>query len=294
MIQTLSKEERQSYHNLYRKDDLFKHWFSILSINREHFSIDPVTIWHASQNVIDQLRKDQLDRAEMVEYIIDGMHESFESNSVVVTMCVVFTRLANATEKGKEYEEHPNDPICVAIYRYYINDALFQGLLQKMTRKNIDNYGRKVELMPHDPLTYEPKQKDLPTILLEEMEEMYETVISKTQKLNALLSQENREKWQAIWKVICYDKEMFELLKDVMPRKNEWGINLKLVCNVLGVFNEQLMLNIAIQKFNSTLFTTRKSSYISNYKPHNGTDSVLTKETLAKIEEIISQTIVKP
>lgn len=293
MIQKLSTEEKNSYHNIYRKDDLFRHWFSILSKNREHFSIDPVTIWHASQNVIDQLRKDQEDRAEMVEYIIDGMHGSFERNSVIAIMCVVFTRLANATEKGKEYDEHPNDAICFAIYRYYINDSLFLGLLQKFESKQLDNYGRKVVLTPHDPLTYEPELKDLPSILLEEMEKMHEIVISKTLKLNSLLSQENWEKWQAIWRMICNDKDMFELLKEVTPRKNEWGINLKLVCNVLGVFNEQLMLNIAIQKLNATLFTTKKSSYISNYKPHNGTDSVLTKETLTKIEKIISQTVVK-
>lgn len=289
MIQTLSKEERQSYHNLYRKDDLFKHWFSILSINREHFSIDPVTIWHASQNVIDQLRKDQLDRAEMVEYIIDGMHESFESNSVVVTMCVVFTRLANATEMGKEDEKHPNDPICVAIYRYYINDALFQGLLQKLRSKKIDNYGRKVELTPHDPLTHQSTLEDVSSIVRSEMDNMFERVISNTQKLEVLLSGDNWDRWIAIWDIICHDTEFLELLKKVTPRNNEWELNQKFVCNVLGVFNKELKLHVATLKLNNTLFNNNKSSYINNYLPHNNSDSVLTNELLTKIKNIIAQ-----
>jgi hypothetical protein len=93
-----------------------------------------------------------------------------------------------------------------------------------------------------------------------------------------------------MWQSICFDHELFELMKVVNPRQNKWGGNQKLVCNVLGLFNAQLDLRVPIQQLNSCLFTQNKSSYISNYKPQKGSDSVLTRELLNKISSFITKT----
>lgn len=290
MIQQLSTEERSSYHQIYRKDSLFSHWFSILSLNRTHIQCDPVSIWYSSQRVIDALRQVQEERHEMVEYLIDEMLSAHERNMVVATMCIVLTRLANAAEEGREEESHPNDPICVAIYRYFCNDPLFIGLLEKMKSKRTDNYGKKVVLTPNDPLTHESTTDDLPSAILTQMECMYQQVIQWTNPLTKLMKEDSYVRWCSMWQSICFDHELFELMKVVNPRQNQWGGNQKLVCNVLGLFNAQLNLRVPIQQLNSCLFTQNKSSYISNYKPQKGSDSVLTRELQNKICSFIAKT----
>ena len=280
MIKQLTETEKPTLFALYRRDSLFKHWFSILSLNSVHIKLDPVSLWLASEKVIGILRDDDYERAEMVEYIIDDLLSKHNRNQVAAVMCVVLTRLANATEKGHEQEDHPNDSICVAIYRYFINDQLFVGLLAKFRGKQTDNYGRKVVIEPSDPLANEGLSCDTDEVLMLEMDKMIILILEKTSTLKPLYK-DNWERWELLWRRLCSDAVILKTLKEVSPRRNDWEINQKMVCNVIGVFLSKLKLDIPVQKINTMLSTKKLSSYISNYSPGNGSDTSLTKELYA-------------
>lgn len=288
MIKNLKDKEKQDFHNIYRKNELFKHWFTILSLNRKFISTDPVSIWHASESVIEELRNDKGDRAEMIEYLIDDMLEKYDYNTITATMCVVLTRLANATEPGMEEDEHPNDSICIAIYRYYMGNPLFLGFLDKFESKQTDNYGKKVVFTPDDPLRYTHTLEDISSVLTEQMESTYQKIIDKTKPLRMVFGSENWEIWDKMWHVICFNKEWLDVLQKVSPNKNEWNLNQKFVCNVLGLFN-QFKIHTKVKTLNDTLFTNNKYSYINNYMPGAGNSTELSKDTMVKIETILSE-----
>ena len=291
MIQQLQAEEKFSYHQIYRKDSLFKHWLSILSQNREYIQTDPVSVWHSSQRVIERLRGEHEDRDEMIEFLVDDMLGKFDRNMVVATMCVTFTRLANATEEGKEDEAHPNDPICVAIFRYFEKESLFISLLQEMRSKQFGNDGNKVVLTPSDPLMQTPTTEDLPQAIQAEMQDMHQMVMQWTEPLSMCMKAEIFSRWNSLWQSICFDPELFAELKKVNPKsnKNKWNTNLKMVCNVLGLFKAELGLDITIQKLNNTLFKNNHSSYISNYAVKDGSDAALSKEQLSRVKSILAE-----
>ena len=94
--------------------------------------------------------------------------------------------------------------------------------------------------------------------------------------------------WQALWKGICWDAELFNLLKEINPNKNEWGLNQKMICNVVGMCQTERIIEATISALSNALTPTKRlNSYISNFKNFGGSDTALTKEQYNKIVSII-------
>jgi hypothetical protein len=119
-----------------------------------------------------------------------------------------------------------------------------------------------------------------------EMKEMTQKLLTHTAKLETLFG-ENWWRWQRLCEKVCMDKELLDKLKKVSPQYNEWNMNQKLVCNLIGLFKQQLNINVSIAVVNSQLCNKNIRSYISKHKDYSGSSSDLSKAQHERIEKML-------
>jgi hypothetical protein len=85
------------------------------------------------------------------------------------------------------------------------------------------------------------------------------------------------------------DHELFMKLKEVNPNKNEWGINQKMICNIIGIFCPTAKIEITMTEVNRLLSTKQLSSYLRNHAAYGELDCVFNKQQHKKIEEAINK-----
>ena len=84
------------------------------------------------------------------------------------------------------------------------------------------------------------------------------------------------------------DIELLGKLKSIEPRSNEWGINQKMICNMIGLFIAKLQINVSTNSVSKMLSEKNLNSYLRNHSDYRGTDSALDKSQHLKIEQMIS------
>lgn len=121
---------------------------------------------------------------------------------------------------------------------------------------------------------------------------MKNRVLELTQGLKVYFKN-NWDTWVSIWNEICKNTDYMQLLYSVNPGKNAWGLNEKMICNVLGIFLEMNKdIELAISTAND-LLTPKKNrrDYISNHGRNGGSSAVFSEEQHTRIENIIKSKI---
>lgn len=285
-IKTLNDEERRNCHQLFRNNDLFRHWHPILSeIEQKFTKMDAISVWHNADVVLRRLRSVTEFRDEELNFIHSEISRNNAKEVVSTIMAVVLTRLMNATEEGHEEEDMPNDLICNAILKKHYEDTFFDKIMTVFFKRNIGNDGKKVVITPSDPMTQNTLLDDMDDIAKKEINDYVNRVMEVTGGLKVYIKDWNE--WENLWKSICLDIELLALLKDISPRGSEWGFNQKMVCNVIGMYVGAKSSDISITSINNALGTKNLRIYISNHCAHKSDSSPLSKEQHDKILKII-------
>ena len=121
----------------------------------------------------------------------------------------------------------------------------------------------------------------------EETKEMTQKLLTHSAQLEELFG-ENWGKWQQLCKRVCMDKELLDKLKKVNPRFNEWKMNQKLVCNIIGLFMQKLNINVSIAVVNSRLCNKNIRSYISKHQDFSGSSTDLSRSQYERIEKLLA------
>ena len=304
MIKQLSKEEQDSLHLRYRNNELFRHWSPLLCrMEWQMQELDPITLWYEAEKVILKLRNEKDNRDEMIQYAFRGLMKDFRSIedeygekrirsieqaecSAVTVMAIVLTQLMNAVEKGHEDEVFANQPMCVAITAWLRSHPHFQYLMKDFFDRKKGYDGKKVVFTPSDPMDIEAQLASMAEELRKDIEDTIKMVLEYTSKLQQSFG-EYWTIWKNLWQEVCMDQELFRILKEVNPNKNEWGINQKMICNIIGMFCLTAELEISMAEVNRLLTSKQLSSYLRNHSAYGDLDCVLTKQQHKKIENTI-------
>ena len=283
-MKILTDEERSSCHSQFRKNDLFRHWMPILSeLENNVTHLDAISLWYNANEVLQKIRTEERYRDEMIVFIHSEMARKDNAPCLTCIMAIVITCLMNAAEEGHEEEDIPNDAICIAIMRIYKKDKLFDALITEFFRRKIGNDGKRVVITPSDPMTQNISLDDMDDVAKREVESYRDKVLELTKGLKVYFT--NWDSWQELWTQICMDAELVNLLKKIEPRNNEWGLNQKMICNVIGIFLEVCQISTPKSTINNTLSSKNLSSYISNYRD-DGSNASINKEQYNKIKSL--------
>ena len=267
--------------------------------------LDPITLWYEAEKVLQQLRSEKENRDEMIQYAFRGLMKDFRSVedeygekrirsieqaecSAVTVMAIVLTQLMNAVEKGHEDEVFANQPMCVAITAWLRSHPHFQYLMNDFFARKKSFDGKKVLFTPSDPMNIEAQLASMAEELRKDIEDTLQMVLEYTSKLQQSFG-EHWAIWMNLWQEVCMDQELFKILKEVNPNKNEWGINQKMICNIIGIFCLTAELEISMSEVNRLLTRKQISSYLRNHAAYGNLDCVLSKQQHKKIEDTIKR-----
>lgn len=284
-IMALNSEERRTCFGLYRNNDLFRHFMPILSeVERQFTGVDAISLWHHADRVLQKLRAVQSFRDTELDFLHAEMARENDAKALATVMFVVFIRLANAADTGTS--STPNDPISIAILKLYHEDAFFLKLVEAFFRNKVGNNGKKVVIAPFDPMTQALSMDEVDEVAKSEMEGYVKRVTELTQGL-MIHFKEKWNGWELLWRNICMDTELFTLLKEINPNRNDWELNQKMICNVVGLCVNQKILETSVSSLNKALTAKQVSSYISQPKDFGGSNTVFTKEQCDKVTIMI-------
>lgn len=305
MIKQLTMEEQESLHLCYRNNELFRHWSPTLCrLEWEMQELDSITLWREVEKVLLRLKSEKYHREEMIQYLFGRMMKDFRAVedefgekrirtveqaecSAVTVMCIVLTLLMNTVEKGHEEEGFNHQPICVAIVGWLRSHPHFQFLMDDFFARQRGFDGKMVTFTPSDPLDATSKMEAISEEMRKEIEDMVQLIIGKTQNLQRCF-EAHWENWKQLWSEVCLDNELFLLLKKVNPNKNDWSLNQKMICNVIGLFRDSTKIGTSISEINNMISGKNLGSYLRNHISYGTTDCALNKEQHKKIESIIN------
>lgn len=300
-MELLSKDEQHTLHHRYKQNDLYRQWSPILSmLQRKYDEADVETLWYVAEQQIIRLRGEQSFREQEIAPIysdlltdcqkFDGTSRTKEQarKTATTVMCVMLTMLMNAVEKGHEDESFNNEPMCLAIIDTLINDAFFQRLMTLFFKRNTGYDGQKVVITPSDPMLVNTLTESMDEVAREETKLMVNAVISHTKGLKALMK-DYWNVWEPLWKDILADNQFMLKMKSEEPNGTSWGINQKMVFNVVGMFKARAKLTDAIAKFNDAMSSINRRTYISNHADYGTPNCVFSREQHNTIIQLIDK-----
>jgi len=294
MIEELPREEQDRLHHRYRNSDLFRHWSPLLcQLEWELEELDMTSVWWHTERQIETLRQTQHDRDEMIAYLFKQMREDFKSikllngttlvrtddqaeQSAVTVMCVLMTQLMNAVEPEHEEEDFDNRPMCVAIANLLRNHPHFIMLMDRFFKRMKNNKGEKIVITPADPMNIEAVLAEMDETARKEIEAMIEKLSDVTMPIKSLLG-DNWQQWENVCRKVCLSPELMKVLRDISPRNNDWGINQKMVCNMIGLFCNVNELTVSLNSINNVLADTNVGSYLRNHADFGGYNCAITR-----------------
>lgn len=294
-MKLLTQDEQRTLHHRYKLNDLYRQWSPILSmLQRKYDEVDAEALWYEAEQQIVRLRGEQSFREQEIAPIYsdlltdcltiggDTRTKEQAQKTAATVMCVVLTMLINAVEKGHEDESFDNEPMCLAILDIFINDAFFQGLMNLFFKRSTGYDGQKVIITPSDPMIEKTLTESMDEVALEEIDRMVENVMTHTQGLKPLLK-DYWNVWEPLWKDILTDDQFMLKMKNEEPNGTDWGMNQKMVFNVVGMFKDRAKLTDSVATFNNAMSSINRRSYISNHAYYGKSDCVFTREQHGRI-----------
>lgn len=306
MIKLLTRDEQDLQHHRLRNSDLFRHWSPLLSrMEWERHELDTMTLCREAERIIEKLRLEKEHRDEMVVYLFKQLLEDMEEIedehgnklrrskpeaecSAVTVMAMVLTSLMNAVEKGHEEETFDNEAVCVAIMYLLRNHPHFKYLFLDFFHRTKDASGREVVFTPADPMNTEAVLRQMDEEEKERIVTMQNKLLEHTASLKPLFNM-HWDSWVQLCKKICVYKEYLDKLYEVVPSNNEWQMNQKMVCNLVGMFREQKKMTISVNSIDVLIANKKVASYIRNHADYKGSDSVLSRVQHDEIEKLIQE-----
>lgn len=305
MIKQLSREEQDRLHHRYRESDLFRQWSPLLCrLEWEYQELDGISLWWEADKVLQQLRQTQENRDEMIPYIFRRLLSDFRrvedescenvvrtteqaERSAITVMCLVLTSLMNAVEKGHEDEAFDNQAMCVAIVGPLRSHPHFSFLMDNFFGRKKGNDGKKIVIRSSDPMKLQTVIENMDEAAQKEVNQMEEVIINYTSCLQTKFGN-YWESWKQLCHLVCLDIELLGKLRKIEPRNNDWGVNQKMICNMIGLFIAKLQINVSTNNISKILSEKNLNSYLRNHSDYRGTDSALDKSQHLKIEQMIS------
>lgn len=307
-----TQEKLDSYRHRYLGDDLFRTWAETLTRLELKGDLNPVEIWNEAELLRVRL-------SDLPEHCDTEIHffmkelkdrystfqnggkttERSEDAATATALCVMTVLFSQLCDAGKDAENHPHKAMCRALATIITNPQYKdypEKLIQAFTRKRFDNEGNKIVLPITDYMKIENSLERMDEVARGEIEVMVKDVLELTKGVRALCKIE-WDTYESIWRAICAESGMMELLKKVDPRNNAWGKNLKMVCNVLGLMKDMhierdgkkdTLIENNVSKICNAIEGKPHRDYIANCKDFGGSSCVFTKEQCARIKRIIS------
>lgn len=302
-MKLLKPDEQRTLRHRYKHSDLYRQWAPILAIlQRQYYEADAQTLWHVAEQLIVRLRSEQVFREQEISPIynelltdclkFDGTIRTKEQakRTAATVMCITLTMLMNAVEKGHEDESFENEPMCMAILDILSENAFFQNLMNLFFKRDTGYDGKKVVITPSDPMLEKTIYESMDDVAKDEIKQMVEHVVSRSQGLKTFF-RDYWKAWEPLWLDICADTQFVLLMKNEEPRTTDWGMNQKMVCNVVGMFKDQTELTASILTLNDAFCNTNMRSYISNHADYGSPNTVFTREQHDRIKLLIEKHI---
>ena len=302
-MKLLTPDEQRTLLHRYKQSDLYRQWSPILAtLQRQYDEADAQTLWHVAEQQIVKLRSEQAFREQEIAPIYNellGDCQKFDASertkqqacrTASTVMCIMLTMLMNAVEKGCEDESFDNEPMCMAIMDILSEDTFFQGLMNLFFKRDTGYDGKKVVITPSDPMLEKTIFESMDDMAKEEIKQMVKNIVSRTQGLKTHFG-DYWKAWEPLWQDICADSQFVLLMKNEEPRTIDWGMNQKMVCNVVGMFKDQTKLTVSIKAINDVLTSTNVRSYISNHAEYGGSNTVFTREQHDRVKQLIEKHI---
>ena len=249
MSKQLNSEERQQLHHRYRKNDLFRHWSPILcQLEWEQQELDVNTIWWESEKLLQQLRQEQEARDEMIPYLFKSL--------IVELKTIEYDGKATLIRTDEQAELSAVTVMCVLMTR--LMNAVEEG------HEEEDFENRPMCVAIANILRNHPHFQLL-------NERFFKRKLGNDGKKI----------------VICMDLELLEKLKVVNPGNNDWGMNQKLICNIIGLFRDVMEIKVSWNAVNTALSEKQLRSYLRNHTDYRGSDADLNAEQHRRIVAMI-------
>jgi hypothetical protein len=305
MIKKISEADVLALHGQYRNNDLFRQWSPVLAkLERAEDGLDAVSYWFLAGQMLNRLRQIPEHREEEIPHLYNNLlrefHEIDMDGGVKMTcslaqrrlfagavMGIIYTSLMNAVEKGHEEEDFGNAPICMAILDTMQDNCYFAALLKKFFGRKKGFDGKEVVISSYDPMTLTPSFDDLTGESQQEVETMYNRFIELTQGIKTVIGDKLWHLWEKLCMQICLDGELRLRLKNTDPRSNEWGMNQKMVCNVLGLLLTENQLHNVISRINKAISEKNRRAYISNHQAYGSNTCAITREQHERIKQML-------
>lgn len=320
-FQRFNTEKLDSLRARYRGDDLFRTWTRALCMIEEKYDeLNAVEIWNETEEIRLNLLEIKEHRSNEVEFLFGKLKERHSiwincankrvtrrkedaSRTAIVILAVLLTQFADSApdEEDDAHERNPNKGLCNVLAHKLMNpehrDFAYK-LLDLFKHWRHDSEDNKIIL----PITDYMNVKS-PTELMDEeaRQDIYSLVneiAENTLGIKRLLNID-WELYCDIWKQICSMNGILPLMNEKRPnsQNNEWGKNLVLVANVIGIlreinYGEKKVINESVKSISDSLGINLRT-YISNHENFKSTNTSLTKEQHQKIEKIILNMINK-
>lgn len=295
------EEKIVSLRGRYRGDDLFRTWTWLLCLLEQQLNgLNAVEIWSETEMICQKLSEIKEHRDNEVEFLYGDLVKRHQSESTaIIILTVLFTQMCDAApdEEDDAAERNPNRAVCTVLARLLMNPAnkpFVEKLIAAYKSRRYDNEGNKIILPITDYLNVKSPLELMDEEAKAKVEKWVEEIENRTLRIRYFLNID-WDVYKNIWRNICTEQEISLLLKKEQPRKNKWGVNLKLVANVLGILHAtpndgKFVLEGSIQAISDAVGVNVRA-YIANHADFGTSNTTLTKEMHAKIKQIILSAI---
>lgn len=300
-FERFSDEKLENLRKRYRGDDLFRAWTGLLcNLERQLHGLNAVEVWSETEMIRQKLSEINEHRDNDVEYLYGDLMKRHQSKYTVATiLAVLFTQMCDAApdEEDDAAERNPNRAVCNVLARMLMNSDIkpfSEKLISAFESHRYDNENNKIILPVIDYMDVKSPLELMDEEAREEVEKWVEEIEKLTLKIRPFLKID-WEVYKSIWRKICANQEIAQLLNDKQPnhRNNTWGHNLKLVANVLGILHttpygnkEEVLTGTALTISNALGVNIR--TYISNHADFGTSNTTLTRELHARIKQLIA------
>lgn len=297
----LTIAQEKELHDVYREEPLFRALSGMLSHQRlkKSIRISATAVWHLTMRIYDELNRYDSFQSLEISRIHCELREWFETlypddeplarRTATTVLFVLLVQLTKA-------DPTDTDPTIRALQR---------AVAVELTQTEREIYRYTLELRRQldqcrtndsgQPVTVEPKSylTQRPT---DEARRMAERILRLTEPLRESLCIDWAT-YETLWQCICADRELLQKLTVVSPRGNPWGLNMKLVLNVVGMLKatpltaKSNIIDDTTRALANSLGVSNKRRHIDNPQPNKrSSHSALTPPLYERIKALISTT----
>lgn len=304
----LSTDDNERLHRQYWQNADYRYYQKPLYVLLEgHEYLTPTDVWYQSDLCLDKLRhakpQPELEVPRLYHTLLAdarrlvlpngtavGQGDAAAMQSVRIILALLASRLLdNAGTDRHPRELTESDAVPRAICRLFTDDTRFKRAVSSLMEEESDFLGREIALPDRDLMDDGYEIQTTTPSAEQEAARLYNDVMERTAPIATELG-DTWAGWQELWRVLLKDGEMVSLLKQVVPRHNDWGFNKRMVCNVVGIFQQERHVS-SLSKLAELLKGkgTSCKSYVLKHSPtgENSENCALTPSQYEKVKKLL-------